>query len=60
MIQQFPYTVEGRNANQRDLSRLERQAQVNLRFRFNTAKCKVFALGPEKSLAYIQPGRSSP
>ncbi|MES7368152.1 reverse transcriptase domain-containing protein, partial [Cutibacterium acnes] len=32
-------TVEGRDAMQRDLNRIERWAQVNL-MRFNTAKCK--------------------
>ena len=36
-------TVEGRDAIQRDLNRLERWAQVNL-MRYNIAKCKSFAL----------------
>ncbi|GAB0179910.1 mitochondrial enolase superfamily member 1 [Grus japonensis] len=45
-------TPEGRNAIQRDLDRLERQASVN-RMKFNKAKCKVFTHGSGQSQARL-------
>lgn len=48
-------TMEGRDAIQRELNRLERWAQVKLT-RFNTAKCKVLHLGQRNPRHTYRPG----
>ena len=52
-------TLEGREAIQRDLDRLEKWAHVNL-MRFNNAKYKVLHLGQGKKQVFIQTGGKLP
>ena len=52
-------TLEGREAIQRDLDRLEKWSHVNL-MRFNKVKCKCVTLGPGQSQVFIQTGRRTP